>query len=137
MPDGLTAADRLEIAELFARWAVCEDAGLSESWADLFTETGSSVSGKGIRRTGREALADASRRRWQRPESKHLSHWMADPTIRVTDGAVYAEHYAMVLEDTSDGPQVMSTTVRSYELLRENGRWKVQERTIRSIPEES
>jgi hypothetical protein len=31
----------------------------------------------------------------------------------------------------------MSTTVRSYQLLRENGRWKVQERTIRSIPEES
>lgn len=131
----LTAADRLEIAELFARWSMAEDTGQAQTWASLFTADGSCRNGRGELITGHEALAENSRKRWARLDSRVAVHWMGDPVITATDTGARVRHYAMLIERLEpSGYRVRSMSERSYDVRRENGRWRIQDRDIEQIP---
>jgi hypothetical protein len=86
MTYALTAADRLEIKDPLTMWAINEDTGQSEAWANLFTADGRCTNGRGETIVGHEALARNSRERWANPESRVVVHSMGDPLITATDG---------------------------------------------------
>lgn len=131
----LTAADRLEIAGLFARWGMAEDTGNADLWASLFTADGRCRNGRGELITGREALAENSRRRWARPDARIAVHWMGDPVIAPTGTGARVRHYAMLVERVRpSGQRIRSMSERIYDVRRENGRWRIQDRDIASIP---
>jgi hypothetical protein len=133
----LTAADRLEIAELFTRWGQAEDTGQAETWASLFTADGRCRNGRGDLITGHEALAENSRSRWARPDSRLAVHWMGEPVITPTETGARARHYAMLIERLEpSGYRVRSMSMRIYDVRRENGRWRIHDRDIARIPRE-
>ena len=130
----LTAADRLEIKALFARWAIHEDSGDSEAWASLFTDDGSTAGGSGRTVTGRGALIESSRERWAKPEAPDCRHWMGEPVITPTEEGARARHYAMVLQEVPGGYATRSVSERTYELRRERGHWRIHSRSIEYPP---
>jgi uncharacterized protein (TIGR02246 family) len=125
MPAELTAEDRLEIAELFARWSHAEDSGQAEDWADVFTSDGTHVNSKGKTVTGRAALVENSVQRWARPANRLAVHWLSDPVVETTDEGAVAYHCGMLIDLTAGGYQMRGLTKRSYVLRRENGSWRV------------
>jgi uncharacterized protein (TIGR02246 family) len=129
VPAELTAEDRLEIAELFARWSHAEDSGRAEDWADVFTADGTHVNSKGETAAGREALAENSRQRWAKPASRLAVHWLGDPVVEAADEGVVACHYGLLVDLTAGGYLMRGLTRRSYVLRRENGRWRVFDMT--------
>lgn len=125
MPAELTARDRLEIADLFARWSQAEDSGRAEDWAGVFTADGTHVNSKGKTVTGSEALAENSRQRWAKPANRLAVHWLSDPVAEATDEGAVACHYGMLIDRTAGGYLMRGLTKRSYVLRRENGSWRV------------
>jgi hypothetical protein len=63
-------------------------------------------------------------------------HWFGDPVITPTPEGAHAEHYGMLIDRTPDGFRMRAPSVRTYELRRENGRWKIFDRGIRHMPAE-
>ena len=128
MPALLTASDRLEIKALFANWSMNEDHGQSEAWAALFATEGRYTNGKGELVTGHDSLVHNSHERWGKPANRRNAHWMGDPVIVATEGGAQARHYAMLVEHTADGGyRLRGLTERTYDLCREDGKWRIEE----------
>jgi uncharacterized protein (TIGR02246 family) len=130
----LTAEDRFEISEIFAKWARYEDSGNSEGWANLFTRDGSYVSAQGKLAQGYDQLVKKSKERWSKPESRLAIHWFGDPVIHACAEGAEASHYGMIIHKTSDGYEMHDPSIRSYVLHKEDGRWKIARRGIQRLP---
>jgi len=128
----LTADDRLEIAEVMARWAAFEDGGQAEAWAGLFTADGVSTSASGKHLTGHAALAGNARTRWNKPGGQDVAHIFAAPVIEPSTEGAIARHYG-VLVDRAGAVVLGVLSRRTCHLRREDGRWRIFYREIEHL----
>ena len=128
----LTADDKLAIQELIARYSMYEDTGDADAMAALFTEDGCTVNSRGAVIRGREQLAEAARRRWEKPEVHRWVHWSANVVVEATDDGAEAHSYAMILVigDDPEDIRVRSLTAKRDRLRREGGRWLFASREV-------
>jgi hypothetical protein len=126
----LTAADRLEIQELIARYSQTEDQGDVEGWVDTFTVDGTfqpPLPANAI--SGRGALEKFATARFQRLDAGNASHWNINIIISPSAEGAQARSYEMVVELLPDGTfRVRSVEVKSDQLRVENGHWRFKSR---------
>lgn len=136
MCETLTADDRLEIKQALVLWGQYEDQGRAQDWANLFTPDGCCTYANGQTTVGREALAQASRERWAKPEARSSIHWMGDAVITGTGLRADVTNYCMVLDKTGGALTIKAVSQRSYIFVRLDGRWLIRERTYQALPHE-
>lgn len=136
-PDELTADDRIAIQAVLARWNLYEDYGLAREWAGLFTVDGVSTSMKGKVLAGHEALAANARARWAKPHERRTAHWIGPILIEGNAERALARHHGMMIarpaDPESDFP-LRTHAERRYELIKEDGEWRILRRTISEFP---
>jgi uncharacterized protein (TIGR02246 family) len=125
----LSANDRCEIEELYARYCIAVDALDGNAWADCFTPDGVMVPCTGVDRgrvvRGREQLvahgAKADRER-------RCRHWTSNLSLVERDGWVEGTCYGMRVDISSGRAEVVSSAVYHDELVRHDGRWRFRAR---------
>lgn len=120
----LSAADRLEIQELIARYCRYEDNGDAQAMAALFVEDGSTVNSRGKAIVGRAALEEAARRRWESPDARRCVHWVTNIIVESADDGARASSYQLIFMVGADSSiQVRSLSAKHDRLRRDRGRW--------------
>ena len=123
----LTAADRLEIMELVARYNWAIDHGNAEEWADVFTDDGKFVGYGELRAQGREALRAYIEKSKAAGHKKR--HWTSGAIIEGDGNNARLQLYIMAI-DISEGirPYIMG----EYDdtLVKVNGAWKFKVRNV-------
>lgn len=137
MSETLTSEDRLDIKQRLVLWGQYEDRGDSDAWAALFTPDGRCTYNGGRTVEGREALAQASRERWAKPESRRCIHWMGDAVIVGTGQQAEVSHVCLVLEQTAAGLTIKAASQRDYVFVRQDGQWLIQTRRYTALPREA
>lgn len=126
---GLSADDRLEIQQLMAEYAFCDDTGDAERWASLFTAEGTFVGLGKAPVVGRAALEAFARKRWDdKPEVRRRTHFVSNIVIHPSPEGATAESYQMTIDKFPDGQRVKGVTGKSDELRVENGKWRFHSR---------
>lgn len=131
----LSAADRLEIQELTARYAWCLDTGDEEGFAACFCRDGELVWDV-FETEGRWRGAPALRRFIgyfrQRPESAGRQHHVSNLLVTPAATGARARSYVAVTLRCAPGPHLVNV-VGYYEddLQQEDGRWLLARRCIR------
>lgn len=125
----LSTQDRLDIAELLARYNLAVDAFEAEAWAALFTRDGALVANGHERARGREALTRyvAARREAGTPRIRHvLTNVVVDPA---GDGArVRAYVLAYRIDDWTGTPYLIGQY--DDEVAVEDGAWRFRTRNM-------
>jgi len=125
----LDVADRLDILDLYSRYALLFDTGQAAAWADLFTPDGTFfiVSGPTLYGTA-ELRAFAERRHQDTPGIRHLvSNVVLEPA---GDGA-HGSAYVVVLGGVDDGLPTEILTLGGYDdrLRKTESGWRFAART--------
>jgi uncharacterized protein (TIGR02246 family) len=122
---GLSIADRLEIQDLYGRYAITIDSGDAAGWAACFTEDGRMTVGDLLDLNGRGPLAEFATGHHASPHGAARHHFT---TITVTgmDAGAAGRAYALM----SLGGEVTAAMSYVDELLRENGAWRFASRTV-------
>jgi hypothetical protein len=135
MTTELTAADRLEIQELFARYAWSLDTGDEAGFVDCFTREGVLVwevfATPGHWR-GHAALGRFIGYFRSRPETAGRQHHVSNLVLTATPQGVRARAYVLVALRSGEGPHRLN--VMGYyedELQREGASWRLARRVIR------
>lgn len=135
MSFALTAADRLDIQEVIARYAWSLDTGDEEAFVDCFAREGElvwDVFETPDRWRGSVELRHFIAYFRGRPESAGRQHHISNIVIMSTPGGATARSYVAVALRQGDGPHLLN--VMGYyedELVREDGRWCLSRRVIR------
>lgn len=126
----LLPSDRLEISDLYARYAFAFDKGLAEDWAAAFTPEGSfDIDGKLLQ--GRAELVEFARFMFKPPGMLHfVSNLLVTPTP--DDGAA-GRAYVQVMRVAADGSLRM-VNIGEYEdvIVRHDSAWRFRARRFRS-----
>jgi hypothetical protein len=128
----LSADDRLEINELYSRYAHYYDFGKAEALADLFTEDGVFYRPGLEPLVGREALVELVSERFQ--SAPGCSHQMTNLYLdEVEDGVVKGHAYALVLR-VAEGDGLRCRNLGWYDdgLVRTDAGWRFQSRDFLS-----
>ena len=119
----LTTADRLEIIELFARYARATDGVDAVARADVFTDDGVFDASSGTPLRGRAELLNA-----HRPDNAaDLRHWVNNTLIEGDGDTARATTYLAVFdtgESTARPPGIWVTGVYYDTLRKVDSRWK-------------
>lgn len=133
----LDANDRIEIHELYARYALYFDKGDPEGWASIFSEDGRFVLEDG-EIVGRADLAVFAKGRMA--QSPGIRHYTTNVCIDATSRGAHGQAYVLVL-CKQRGEELRLRTMGSYEdeLVREDGRWRFALRRFSPwiVPEEA
>ena len=121
----LTAADKLEIQELFARYCQAVDNGDGEGFASVFTEDGV-LSGIREPMQGRDVIAKFGGGAVARA-GVPMRHWSGNAIIDGDGNSATARSYYMVSRSGDDAPRP-STGVYLDQLQRVNGQWLIKRR---------
>ena len=122
----LTAADYMEIQQLYARYNTAIDAGDEETWASTFTADG--VFNNNV--TGREALVKFVRDWRERGNPTHLRHWNTNLLIQKTPDGAKGSVYLSLL-DVGVKPPAISTTGMYEDLLVKTPQgWRFKRRMV-------
>jgi pimeloyl-ACP methyl ester carboxylesterase len=126
----LSAADRLEIEDLIARYNVSEDIGDIDSWVSTFTRDGSFKGERhGTYITGHHGLRQFAIERRRRPGVDRYVHWTSNVIISATDEGARAKSYVMTIECAPQGGfRIRGLAIKTDELRREDGRWRFKSR---------
>lgn len=127
-------ADRLEIEELYARWAEAIDYGDPEAWAACFTEDGSLVNElDGIDLRGRAALY-AFAADYAAGGATSGRHWACN-IIMENDGDEIRSRFYIALLMATPGDASIPRTGRYHDrLVRTADGWRIRERVARLDP---
>lgn len=119
----LNASDRLDIHELYARYALYFDNGNPQAWANVFSEGGRFVLEDHAEIVGRADLATFAQERMER--SPGIRHYTTNICIDDTEQGVRGQAYALVV-CKRPGDVLRLRTMGSYEdqLVREGGTWQ-------------
>lgn len=123
----ISPADRLEIHELYARYAVHFDGGDAQAWADLFSERGRFLLEGQPYVEGRKALAAFARERIAgTPGIRHIT---TNVVIDETADGVVGQAYVLVLCKVPGEP-LRLRTLGAYvdELVPDGEGWRFQSR---------
>jgi uncharacterized protein (TIGR02246 family) len=121
-----------EIRRLLEEYARCLDAGDHAAYADLFTEDGELHAQLGEAK-GRAAIRDLldARLKGDRPAPRAAFHQIGNATIEVDgDRATSRVLWAYVTHDDGNYPLILQVGHYDDQLVREDGRWRFQRRTI-------
>lgn len=133
----LSPADRLEIHELYSRYAVYFDGGDAQAWADLFSERGRFLVNGQLDVAGRDALAAFARERLA--QAPGIRHFITNVVVDDTADGVTGQAYVLVLCKVPGQPLLLRT-LGEYEdvLVREGAGWCFQCRRFTPwvLPEE-
>lgn len=124
----LTAADKLEILDLIARYNHAVDSGDGPAYADTYTDDGVFQYPRG-RAEGRQGLIDLVQ-----AIADHIPgvrHWSGNWIIE-GDGDHATMRCYLLNEVTAGRPQIISTGIYHDTLQRVNGAWKFKQRTIKN-----
>lgn len=135
MSTSFTAADRLEIHELTARYAWSLDTGDVEGFVDCFCRDGELV-WDAFETEGRWRGATALRGFigyfLQRPESAGRQHHVSNLIVTPTTAGATAKCYVAVTLRADPGPHLLNVMGYYEDVLRkEEGRWRFATRHIR------
>lgn len=124
----LSAADRLEILELAARYNHAIDHRRGEEWADVFTADGQLITDGTVRAAGREGLLEHIRR--AQASGQKVRHWICNAVISGDGNLAHLKMYvlAYVFTDGNITPTIMGQY--DDDLVREGGRWKFRTRRV-------
>jgi hypothetical protein len=118
----LSVEDRMDIHELYARYAVLFDSGEADLWAACFAPDGRFLAPGRMSMTGREALAEFARKRIV--EARGISHHVTNITIAATASGAAGSAYAIVLRNVAGEPPRLRNVGRySDELVRLDAGW--------------
>lgn len=125
----LTADDRLEIHDLYARYAHTFDQADANGWVALFTPDGRFAPPGLDPIVGTEALhAFVAGRSGDLPGMRHL---IANVIVEATDGGARGSAYFCCFRLGGDGAFRMRNFGRYDDLLRRHdGRWRIADRQI-------
>lgn len=135
MSAAFTAADRLEIHELLARYAWSLDTGDEEGFVACFTRDAElvwDVFDTPGRWHGHAALRRFIQFFKSRPESAGRQHHVSNQLVTPVAEGARARSYVLVALRSGDGPHRLN--VMGYyedELTREDGGWRLSRRVIR------
>jgi hypothetical protein len=125
----LSAEDRLEIYELYARYCIAVDALDGPAWADCFTPDGVMVPCTGVDRgrivSGRAQLEAHG----AKPDrERRCRHWTANISLVEREDSVAGTCYGMRVDISGAHAEVVSSVVYHDELVRHDGRWLFRSR---------
>ena len=132
-PDALTTEDRLDIAELFARYGWCFDSGAVEEFVALFTPTAAYELDGGRRFVGhaqiRSYIAQAATSAWLPGRQHHVDQIVIEGSAtRAT-----ARAYCTVTQRAPDGGMSLVYLGRYADVcVKVDDRWLFEERVVRS-----
>ena len=126
----LSAADRIEILDLIARYnhalEIDRDA---DAWVGTFTEDAVFVTGNGAGGTGTAGLRAFFRGNKTPEERRLMRHWVNNVVIDGDGDEARATCYLLLL-DVSGAPRVEGTGIYKDRLRRVDGAWRFAERQI-------
>ena len=123
---GLSAADRIEILDLMARYNHAIDASDGPAWAATFVEDGLFEGSVGVPVRGRRALEEfAASGLQRRGEVRHLTN---NVLIEGHGDDATLTAYLMMLRVGNGLPELVRTGVYRDTLRRVDGRWKFAHR---------
>lgn len=128
----LTAEDRAEIRDLYARYAQSLDLGDADGWARTFTEDGVFADNRGHAELS-EFAADFYER-----YGGLSRHWNNQLTLRPTAEGATGTVYLLLWDMRPDTPTVVASGVYHDTLVKTSEGWRFQERRVdidRSDPE--
>ena len=127
-------ADRLDIQELYARWAEAIDYGDPDAWAECFTEDGSLANElDGIDLRGRKALR-AFAAEYAAGGNTSGRHWACNLIMEAEGDEIRTRFYIALLMATP-GDATIPRTGRYYDrLVRTPAGWRIRERVARIDP---
>lgn len=126
----LDIADRLDLVDLYARYALLFDTGDADGWADVFAPDGRFFIDGGPTLTGTEELSRFARRAFVRtPGIRHLN---SNVTVDGVGPAAARGSAYVVVVGTGDDGSLIVLTVGDYadDLVKLDGRWRIQTRTF-------
>lgn len=125
----LTAEDRLEIQELFARYSQAFDLpeGTAEAWAGTFTADGAMGNN-----TGRQALLEYWKKRHDDPNRPTTRHWTTHLVVTPTSEGATGTCYFMIVNSTMKPPAITSSGVYDDVLVKTPEGWRFKKRVTRS-----
>ena len=128
---GMTAEDRLDIFDLFARYAWAYDCGDAQAYAEVFTEDGLLADEGDLHAVGRPAIREAIQTYFDMRGASTWQHHNAHLRM-VGDGVGCDVHsYWTVLEHRPDGGHgVGSLGWYLTRCVKQDGRWFIKERTF-------
>ncbi len=132
MPHSMTAEDRLDILDLFARYAWAYDVGDAQAYAEVFTEDGLLADESDLHAVGREAIRKAIQAFFDLRGPNVWQHHNAHLRME-GDGETCTVHsYWAVLEHRrdDDGYGVGSLGWYRSRCVRRDGVWRFAERTF-------
>jgi len=136
-PEAASAAAETyyEIQDFYARQMQLLDQGYTEEWARTFTENGvfaANVQPEPVRTRSAIAAGAAAASAELSAQGIRRRHWLGMVSARPRpDGTVSAHCYALVIITPRGGkPSIGASTSCDDILIREDGDWKVQVRTV-------
>jgi uncharacterized protein (TIGR02246 family) len=124
--------DLEEIRSLLEEYARCLDAGDHAAYAELFTEEGELHAQLGVAK-GREAIRELldARLKGDGGPRRTAFHQIGNATIEVDgDRATSRVMWLYVTHDDADYPLTLQVGHYDDELVRDDGRWRFERRTI-------
>jgi uncharacterized protein (TIGR02246 family) len=124
----LTAADRIEILELAARYNHAIDHREGEAWANVFTDDGQLITDGTVRAAGREGLLAHIAR--AQASGQKVRHWICNAVVEGGGDQARLKMYvlAYVFTDGNITPTIMGEY--DDDLVRQDGRWKFRTRRV-------
>ena len=126
----LTAADRIEIQMLGARYNHAIDYGDAEGWTDTFIPEGCFISPQG-QWDGREALIGFANDSAARPPARR--HWTNNRVIDGDGDDATSTCYLNLIDATNGGATLVTGLYRDR-LRKLDGAWKFVERSVSIDP---
>ena len=128
----LSVEDRLNIQELMSLYLFCDDNGDAETYASLYTEDGTFIGLGKPPVVGRANLVAFAQKRWELPENRKRSHWLANVIAWATPEGAAAKSYQMTVEKVGNTYK-HSQSGKHDELRRVNGVWRFHVRRVVEI----
>lgn len=135
MSASLSADDRWNIYDLYARYCWELDYGDAEAWADTFTEDGHHAGNSGTNVRGREALIEYATTVGSLIRAKALQHWNTNILVSAAgNGRAIGRCYMMAAFATQapvyDQPGVVVERIGHYRdrLVKIDGQWFFEEK---------
>jgi uncharacterized protein (TIGR02246 family) len=123
--NSLSTADRLEIQDLYGRYAITIDDGDAAGWAACFTEDGRMTVGDQFDFNGRQQLAEFATGHAAAAKGATRHHFTSI-TVTGSDAGATGRAYALM----TFGGEVTAGMSYVDELVTEDGAWRFAKRTV-------
>lgn len=128
------AATRVELLDLYGRYAHAIDAGDGQRWTQCWVPDAEFVPGVGARTAGRPIIGHAALAAFaafaaERPDGYPRARILTtNHTFVDAEDHIVGTCYGLVIDVSGDGPQLRAHVVYHDEIVRHRGRWRFRAR---------